>query len=228
MDLLHTCAYMCADTGILAPFFDLDPAVTAASAPALRRILTPLVDPATFDFWVQKINPVWSWDRVLARVVQVRRASEDATSLVLQPNHHFRGFAAGQHLNVSAQVAGRRTTRSYSFTRPPAADGRLHITVKQVDGGRLSQHLCTQTRVGDVLVTAGGALLVGGGAPPEYYVASSGSFKRPDGYASAVTARRRIAPTAKLAAEARAAWIGRALVVSDRPSSSRAWAPSAC
>lgn len=125
--------------------------MTTASTPALRRVLTPLVDPATFDFWVQKINPLWSWDRALARVVQVRREAEDAVSLVLQPNHHFSGFAAGQHLHVSAQVAGRRTTRSYSFTRPPAADGRLHITVKQVEGGRLSQHLCTQARVGDVL-----------------------------------------------------------------------------
>ena len=109
------------------------------------------MDPATFDFWVQKINPLWSWDRCLARVVQVRREAEDAVSLVLQPNRHFGGFAAGQHLSVSAQVAGRRTTRSYSFTRPPAADGQLHITVKQVEGGRLSQHLCTQARVGDVL-----------------------------------------------------------------------------
>lgn len=125
--------------------------MTTASAPALRRVLTPLVDPATFDFWVQKINPVWSWDRALARVVQVRREAEDAVSLVLQPNRHFHGFTAGQHLNLSAPVAGRRTTRSYSFTRPPAADGRLHITVKQVEGGRLSSHLCTQARVGDVL-----------------------------------------------------------------------------
>lgn len=131
------------------PVFDFGSAVT--TAPALRRVLTPLVDPATFDFWAQKLHPLWSWDRVLARVVQVRREADDATSLVLQPNRHFSGFAAGQHLHVSAQVAGRRTTRSYSFTQPPGADGRLHITVKQVEGGRLSQHLCTQARVGDVL-----------------------------------------------------------------------------
>lgn len=125
--------------------------MTAATAPALHRVLTPLVDPATFDFWVQKINPLWSWDRALARVVELRREAEDAVSLVLQPNRHFTGFAAGQHLHVSAELQGRRTTRSYSFTRPPAADGRLHITVKQIAGGRMSQHLCTETRVGDVL-----------------------------------------------------------------------------
>lgn len=125
--------------------------MTAATAPALRRVLTPLVDPATFDFWVQKINPLWSWDRVLARVVELRREAEDAVSIVLQPNRHFAGFTAGQHLNISAEVQGRRTTRSYSFTQPPAADGRLHITVKQVENGRLSNYLCNQARVGDVL-----------------------------------------------------------------------------
>jgi ferredoxin-NADP reductase len=114
-------------------------------------MLTPLVDPATFDFWVQKVNPLWSWDRMLARVVDMRHEAEDAVSLVLQPNRHFKGFAAGQHVNVSAQIDGRRTTRSYSFTRPPAADGRLHITVKQVPAGRMSTHLCAQTRVGDIL-----------------------------------------------------------------------------
>lgn len=121
------------------------------AAPALHRLLTPLVDPATFDFWVQKINPLWSWDRVLARVVELRREAEDAVSLVLQPNRHFQGFLPGQHLHVSADVQGRRTTRSYSFTQPPQADGRLHITVKHLEGGKLSSHLFSHARVGDVL-----------------------------------------------------------------------------
>jgi len=117
----------------------------------LRQFLTPFVDPATVDFWLRKLNPLWSWDRALARVVALQREAQDAVSLVLQPNRHFRGFAPGQHVHVSAELDGRRTTRSYSFTRPPAADGRLHITVKQVQGGRLSHYLCTQARVGDVL-----------------------------------------------------------------------------
>ena len=125
--------------------------VSAALTPALRQMLTPFVDPATFDFWAQKVNPLWSWDRVLARVVELRQEAEDAVSLVLQPNRHFAGFLPGQHFNVSAEIQGRRTTRSYSFTRPPAADGRLHITVKPIEGGRLSQHLASRTRVGDVL-----------------------------------------------------------------------------
>jgi len=125
---------------------------TAPAAPSLaRRLLDPMVDPATFDFWAQKLNPVWSWSRTLARVVERRTEAQDAVTLVLQPNGHWAGFRPGQHLNVSAEVAGRRVTRSYSLTDIPRRDGRIAITVKRVDGGRLSTHLCERTRVGDVL-----------------------------------------------------------------------------
>lgn len=110
-----------------------------------------MVDPATFDFWAQKLNPTWSWSRTLARVVERRDEAQDAVTLVLQPNAHWAGFRPGQHLNVSADIAGRRITRSYSLTDIPRPDGRIAITVKRVEGGRLSTHLCQRTRVGDVL-----------------------------------------------------------------------------
>ena len=35
---------------------------TAPAAPSLgRRLFDPMVDPATFDFWAQKLNRTWSW-----------------------------------------------------------------------------------------------------------------------------------------------------------------------
>lgn len=125
---------------------------TAPAAPSLaRRLLDPMVDPATFDFWAQKLNATWSWSHALARVVERRAEAQDAVTLVLQPNGHWTGFQPGQHLNVSADIGGRRVTRSYSLTDIPRRDGRIAITVKRVDGGRLSSHLCEHTRVGDVL-----------------------------------------------------------------------------
>lgn len=125
---------------------------TAPAAPSLvHRLLGPMVDPATFDFWAQKLNATWSWSRTLARVVERRVEAQDAVTLVLQPNGHWTGFQPGQHLNVSAEVGGRRVTRSYSLTDIPRRDGRIAITVKRVGGGRLSTQLCDHTRVGDVL-----------------------------------------------------------------------------
>ncbi|MBT0570822.1 iron-sulfur cluster-binding domain-containing protein [Curvibacter sp. CHRR-16] len=109
------------------------------------------VDPSTADFWLQRINPTWSWQRSLARIVSISHPAQGYVSVVLRPNKHFRGFKAGQHTNLSAIIHGRRITRSYSFTQPPGADGLLHLTVRHVEGGVLSSHLCQHARVGDVL-----------------------------------------------------------------------------
>lgn len=118
---------------------------------SLSRRLQPLVSPAVFDFWTAQVNPSWSWNRPLARVVGRRTESCDAVTLVLKPNRHFAGFRAGQHVNISAEVDGARVTRSYSPSAAPRADGCVEITVKHVEGGKLSTQLCLRTKVGDVV-----------------------------------------------------------------------------
>ncbi|HYM85874.1 MAG TPA: ferredoxin reductase [Pseudoxanthomonas sp.] len=117
----------------------------------VRRLLKPVVAPSVFDFWASRLNPSWSWERPLARVVAREQASRDAVTLVLKPNRHWSGFQPGQHLNLSAEINGSRVTRSYSLTGPPRADGCVAITVKGIEGGKLSQYLCRETRIGDVL-----------------------------------------------------------------------------
>lgn len=129
------------------------PSVTGLppSASWLQRVAAPVVDPEVFDFWVQHLNPAWSWSRPLATIVERRVEARDTVTLVLQPNRHVGGFLPGQHLNISAEVNGRRVTRSYSLTNTPSRSRRLSITVKRVEGGALSTHLVQQARVGDVL-----------------------------------------------------------------------------
>lgn len=117
----------------------------------LQRLAAPVVDPEVFDFWVQHLNPAWSWSRPLATIVERRVEARDTVTLVLKPNGHVGGFLPGQHVNVSAQVNGRRVTRSYSLTNVPSRSRRMSITVKRVEGGALSTHLVQQARVGDVL-----------------------------------------------------------------------------
>ncbi|MES2091119.1 MAG: ferredoxin reductase [Pseudomonadota bacterium] len=117
----------------------------------MSRLITPLIDPAVFDFWVSYLNPAWSWDRPLARVVARQLQAKDTVTLVLKPNRHVGAFQPGQHVNVSAEVNGRRITRSYSPSHVPNGKGRIAITVKKVDGGLFSQHLCHDVQVGDVL-----------------------------------------------------------------------------
>ena len=117
----------------------------------LQRLVQTLVTPAAFDFWASKLHPTWSWARPLAKIVAQTRESRDSVTLLLQPNRHWQGFRAGQHLNISVEIDGIRVTRSYSLSDAPRTDGRIAITVKAIEGGKLSRYLCEQARVGDVL-----------------------------------------------------------------------------
>jgi stearoyl-CoA 9-desaturase NADPH oxidoreductase len=118
---------------------------------APSRLARSLIAPHLFDFWASRLHPTWTWERPLARIVARQAESSDTFTLLLQPNRHWRGFVAGQHINVSAEIDGIRVTRSYSLSDAPRADGRIAITVKAIPGGKLSEHLCRSAKVGDVL-----------------------------------------------------------------------------
>ncbi len=127
------------------------PDIAPAARPLLKRIARTLLAPDAFDFWASRLQPSWSWEHPLARIVSRRAESTDSFTLLLQPNRHWRGFQPGQHLNISAEIDGTRVTRSYSLSDAPRADGRIAITVKAMPGGKLSQHLCHAAKPGDVL-----------------------------------------------------------------------------
>ncbi len=116
-----------------------------------HRLATPFVDPAVFDFWASKLSPTLSWNRCLAKVVERRAEAKGSVTLVLKPNRHFKGFQPGQHLNVTVEVNGIRLTRSYSLTSIPRSDRLISLTVKLIEGGKVSTALCRQVQVGDVL-----------------------------------------------------------------------------
>ncbi|QSX74257.1 ferredoxin reductase [Lysobacter arenosi] len=132
-------------------------AVTRPRPPRAARARGPLsllrswVAPDVFDFWASHLHPTWSWNRPLARIVDRQAQSRDAVTLLLQPNRHWRGFLPGQHVNLGVEIDGVRMTRSYSLSDAPRADGRIAVTVKHIEGGRLSRHLCQDARIGDVV-----------------------------------------------------------------------------
>jgi len=133
----------------LPPSSIAENAVKAAGP--LKRLISPLVSPPVYDFWVQKLVRNASWATPLATVVERHVEARDAVTFLLRPNGHFAGFQPGQHINVTVPVNGVRHTRSYSLTDVPRKDGLLSITVKRIEGGLVSTELCQHTRVGDVL-----------------------------------------------------------------------------
>jgi stearoyl-CoA 9-desaturase NADPH oxidoreductase len=143
---------------------------------ALRRVVQTFLAPSAFDFWATHVHPTWSWARPLARVVERRQESCDAVTLVLKPNRHWRGFQPGQHVNLTAEIDGTRITRSYSLSDAPRSDRRISITVKAIEGGKLSQFLCHRARPGTVLelAPAFGDMTLDADAPTLLLAAGSG------------------------------------------------------
>ncbi|MDG2525288.1 ferredoxin reductase [Stenotrophomonas sp. HITSZ_GD] len=115
-----------------------------SSFDATRRWL----DPAFFDFWATRLNPLWTWERPRARLIARREEGEGAVTLLLQANRHWRGVAPGQHVELGVQLQGTWLRRHYSPT--VIAPGRLEITVKTQAGGRVSPHLAQHARIGEV------------------------------------------------------------------------------
>ncbi len=93
------------------------------------------------DFWLSRCNALWSTHEARARVVAVIPEADGVSTVVLKPNRHFKGFRPGQHVNVSVEIDGIRHTRSYSLSDAPRPDKLLRVTVKAVEGGKVSRYL---------------------------------------------------------------------------------------
>ena len=117
---------------------------------ALQTLVQSVFSPTAFDFWASHLNPTWSWQRPLARIVARRNAAKDSVTLTLKPNRHAQPFVAGQHINITAEINGARVTRSYSPSLVPNQAGIFNITVKRMSGGKVSNWLYEQAQVGQV------------------------------------------------------------------------------
>ncbi|WP_126970800.1 ferredoxin reductase [Xanthomonas sp. BRIP62411] len=120
-----------------------------SKSPLPTRLARRLVSPQLFDFWATRLNPLWTLERPMARLVARTPASRDAVTLVLRPNGHWQGLQAGQHVSLGVEIDGRRLLRSYSPT--VLADGRLAITVKAIEGGLVSRYLAGDAPIGTVV-----------------------------------------------------------------------------
>ncbi|MFN3006119.1 ferredoxin reductase [Mycolicibacterium wolinskyi] len=114
---------------------------------ALANLLT---GPHGVDRYTELVEPTWTRRDARAKVVAVRRQTPRSVTLTLEPNEAFAGFRAGQHINLSVEINGRRRTRCYS---PASAEGARYIelTIGRHDGGLVSNYLCDHAYPGMVL-----------------------------------------------------------------------------
>ena len=84
-------------------------------------------------------------------VSEVRRETADTVSLVFDiPESLQQAFLykQGQYLTLKFELNGEEVRRSYSMSSSPLED-KLAVTVKKVDGGKVSTHINSRVKAGD-------------------------------------------------------------------------------
>ncbi|MDO9451584.1 MAG: ferredoxin reductase [Stagnimonas sp.] len=122
------------------------------TANSLTRFAAKLTTPFIPDDFISLVNPLWTRDTLHARVEAVTAETADSATITLQPGVRWAGHRAGQYIRIGVAIDGVRHTRCYSISSAPeAGDGRICITVKAVDDGRVSRFLVRELTVGTVI-----------------------------------------------------------------------------
>lgn len=126
-----------------------------ARRPVNALLRTPLVSALTaphgVDDYLRMLDRSWSARHVRARLVGIRREVDDAASLWLTPNENWRGFRAGQFVQLSVWIGGVRHTRCFSISSAPEDGAPLRLTIKARPAGRVSSSWVQAARDGDVV-----------------------------------------------------------------------------
>lgn len=107
-----------------------------------------------FDPLVENIHPLWVRGQARAQVVDVRTETPDTRTFTLRPNARWKGFEAGQHASVTAEIDGARQTRTFSLSSSPQRlrrEGLITFTVKRIDEGLVTSWLHRNFKNGDVV-----------------------------------------------------------------------------
>lgn len=124
----------------------------SACARATSAFTDAFAWPLRTSHYLELVNPLWSTHALQARVEQVWDETADARTLTLRPGRNWRAHRPGQHLRIGVAIGGQQYTRTYSISSAPERDDEcITITVKAIDGGRMSHHLVRSVQPGDYL-----------------------------------------------------------------------------
>ncbi len=88
------------------------------------------------------------------KVAKVVAETSDATTFHFDVPAELKetfSYTAGQYLTFEAEVNGEKVRRSYSLCTYSGVDAMPAVTVKRVDGGKMSNYFNSAVKVGDVM-----------------------------------------------------------------------------
>ena len=97
----------------------------------LFALAEAMTTPHHIDRYLELVNPMATVSDLRAEVVDVRRQTADTVTLTLRPTWQWKGFDAGQFVQVGVVIDGIRHTRCYSPANSQhSRDGQFELTVK--------------------------------------------------------------------------------------------------
>lgn len=85
-------------------------------------------------------------------ITRIVDETPEAYTLHLQaPDDSAFGYLPGQYLTVEVSIHGEAHRRAFSLSSSPQVDEGLHLTIKRVPGGLVSNYLRDELQVGDAL-----------------------------------------------------------------------------
>lgn len=85
-------------------------------------------------------------------IVEIRDESPDAYSLFFaNPDPEVFSYHAGQYLTLKVDINGEEARRAFSLASAPGHDDSLRVTIKRVPGGKVSNYLRDELKVGDTI-----------------------------------------------------------------------------
>ncbi|MGF7123605.1 ferredoxin reductase [Rhodococcus sp. BE178] len=144
----------------------------------LLALLESMATPHAVDRYLELVDPMATVRDMRARVVSVSRPTAGSVCLELRPTRQWRGFAAGQFVQVGIVIDGVRHVRCYSPTGSQHRAGDpIRLTVKAHPGGLVSQYLYDHAEEGLVvdLAPAAGEFRLPDPRPDSVLLVSGGS-----------------------------------------------------
>lgn len=97
-----------------------------------------------FEPLINGVVPGWRADRFRSQIVEVRDENEDMYSLVIKPNSKWKGFKAGQYIELTVEKNGAWMSRYFSISSSPAyfeKTGLIELSIRIQDKGHITPWL---------------------------------------------------------------------------------------
>jgi stearoyl-CoA 9-desaturase NADPH oxidoreductase len=141
-------------------------------------LIGSFTSPLLPDDYLELVNPLWSTRELRGRIERIERETPDAVTVVIKPGWEWTGHLPGQYVRLGIAVDGIHHWRAYSLTSDPGRrDGRIAITPKLVEGGKVSPFLFSRVRPGAIVRLGGveGSFVLPDPLPERMLFISAGS-----------------------------------------------------